>query len=139
MLYFSKVADRIGGVFESMNAFCEKLDFLLAKNGIRRADLSRGTNIPETSIRNWYQGKIPSVEVALTVAKFFGVSVEWLFSDAELDAIEKMNALRNQPELNLDETQPLNYQEQKLLESFRKLKSRDKNIVLATSQMLESL
>ncbi|MCQ2052943.1 MAG: helix-turn-helix domain-containing protein [archaeon] len=122
-----------------MSVFTDKLDFLLAKNCIRRADLSRATLIPESSIRNWYIGKTPSVEIALKIAKYFGVSVEWLFSDAGMQEINKINELKKQPELNLDEVQPLTFQENKLIECFRALDNRDKNTILLMAQTLEKL
>ena len=120
-----------------MNLFTEKLDYLLAYKQMTRSDLSRDLLIPTSSIRNWYLDKTPSVEVALRVAKYFGVTVEWLFSDAGIEEIQRINELKNQPELQLEETKPLNFQEQKLIESFRKINEQNKNAVLIMVQTLE--
>lgn len=126
---------KIEGV--KMNLFTEKLDYLLAYKQMTRSDLSRDLLIPTSSIRNWYLDKTPSVEVALRVAKYFGVTVEWLFSDAGIEEIQRINELKNQPELQLEETKPLNFQEQKLIESFRKINEQNKNAVLIMVQTLE--
>lgn len=120
-----------------MNVFTEKLDYLLAYKQIRRADLSRQLPLPESSIRNWYTGKLPSVETAIRIAKYFGVTVEWLFSDAGIEEIQRINELKNQPELQLEETKPLNFQEQKLVEAFRRINEQNKNAVLIMVQTLE--
>lgn len=120
-----------------MNLFTEKLDYLLAYKQMTRSDLSRDLLIPTSSIRNWYLDKTPSVEVALRVAKYFGVTVEWLFSDAGIEEIQRINELKNQPELQLEETKPLNFQEQKLVESFRRINEQNKNAVLMMVQSLE--
>lgn len=77
-----------------MNLFTEKLDYLLAYKQMTRSDLSRDLLIPTSSIRNWYLDKTPSVEVALRVAKYFGVTVEWLFSDAGIEEIQRINELK---------------------------------------------
>lgn len=122
-----------------MNLFTEKLDYLLAYKQMTRSDLSRDLLIPTSSIRNWYLDKTPSVEVALRVAKYFGVTVEWLFSDAGIEEIQRINELKNQPELQLEETKPLNFQEQKLVESFRRINEQNKNAVLMMVQSLEKI
>ena len=52
---------------------------LMADKGIKPASLARSLHIPATTISNWLQGQKPrDIEQVRTVAKFFGVSVEYL-------------------------------------------------------------
>lgn len=63
-----------------MNNLSERLTYLLKVNKMKRADFVRATGISEGTIRGWYNGKCPSAEVAYKVAKYFGVTVEWLLT-----------------------------------------------------------
>lgn len=103
--------------------FTQRIDELLAEHEMRRADIVRGTGIGESTIRGWYKGRIPSAESILLVAKYFGVTVEWLLT-GENESTNK--------------NQMFTKEERKLIEIFRHLDDRDKNAILTMAQSLES-
>ena len=64
-----------------MTIFAEILASLLEQKGIKKADLSRELSIPDQTVRNWFgRESLPVVDVALKIAKFFNVSVEYLMT-----------------------------------------------------------
>ena len=55
----------------------EEMDYL----GIKKADLSRELNIPDSTIRSWWsRDAMPAADVALKVAQFLNVSLEYLIT-----------------------------------------------------------
>lgn len=87
----------------------EELDYL----GFSRADLSRGAGVSESTIRNWIRGTAPQAEMLYKVAKFLGVSLEYLITGKDSPQVHKMPP-------------PLDDREKELLEDFRKLNETDK-------------
>lgn len=78
-----------------------------------RADLSRMTDIPESTIRGWSRGSIPSAEAIYKIAKVFNVTVEYLVTGKTVsDSIMKYT-----PE------------ERKLLDQIRMLSNANKKTV----------
>ena len=64
-----------------MTEFAKVLNSLLDKKGLKKSDLSRELNLPDQTVRNWFgRESLPGVDVALKVAKFLGVSVEYLMT-----------------------------------------------------------
>lgn len=64
-----------------MTKYAENLASLLEQKGIKKADLSRELGLPDQTVRNWFgRESLPGVDVALKVAKFLGVSVEYLLT-----------------------------------------------------------
>lgn len=59
--------------------FINRLTYLLNKNGMKPADLSRKTNIRASSISDWLTGKYtPKQDKIAIIADAFGVSAAWL-------------------------------------------------------------
>lgn len=59
----------------------ERIDFLCASQCIRRKQLADAIGIGSSTIATWaIRNTIPSADVALEIAQFFGVSVEWLIT-----------------------------------------------------------
>lgn len=106
----------------------ERIDNLLNKLDISKAELSRQTNIPVSTIKSWILvGAKPSAEAAYKVAKYLGVSVEWLVNGDPLPVEEKTK-----------EYEIYNDMERELIAIFRHLDERDKNAVLTLASSLES-
>lgn len=74
-------------IYVLMSTFFDNISRLLAKRGEKRSDLIRGIDIPEPTVRSW-QTKTPSVEAALKVARYFGVSIEYLLEEHDADTRE---------------------------------------------------
>lgn len=58
--------------------FIEKVKEELKKQGITRIELSRNTEITNSSIKNWENGKQPSLDKALKIAKYLNFSIDEL-------------------------------------------------------------
>lgn len=108
-----------------MSDVTSRIDGLLLKTNQRRADLSRGSGVGESTIRAWINGSKPSADALFKIAKFLNVSVEYLLT-GEGESKEP------------DQQQQLSFQEQKLLEVFRILNDNDKNAVLTLANGLSS-
>lgn len=80
-----------------MNGFIERFEKLLQERNEKRADFCRNTEIKESTIRGWtYRNQTPSVETALKIADYFGVSVEWLFKgEGDVLPEEERTLLKN--------------------------------------------
>ena len=97
-----------------MTMYAETLTFLLEQKGIKKADLSRELGMPDQTVRNWFsRDSLPVVDVAMKVAKFFGVSVEYLltgkdpefsFEKPEPSKIEKSFSMLTNPQKKAVET-----------------------------------
>lgn len=106
-----------------MSEISSRIDNLLTDKKLKRIDLVRGTGIGESTIRAWIKGSVPSADAVVKVAKYLGVSVEWLITGKETD---------NQKEINISN------EEMKLVKIFRNLNEADKNAVLTLATALES-
>lgn len=120
-----------------MSEITDRIESLLEQTNQKRADICRATGIGDSTIRGWINGKMPSADSLYQVAQFFGVTVEWLLTGNGIDLLNKKLEKLIQPEMDL--IQPLNFQEQKLIDSFRNLQTRDKNIILTLSQSIEKM
>lgn len=63
-----------------MSDITDRISFELDFLGLTRADLSRATGIPESTIRNWIRGTAPQAEPLYKVARFLNVSLEYLIT-----------------------------------------------------------
>lgn len=106
-----------------MSELTNRIESLLIQNQLKRADLCRATEIPDSTIRKWIKGSVPSAEAALKIAKYFGVTIEWLLTGESQEAFT---------------TLVLSESEKELIEVFRHLDERDKNAVLTLANSLES-
>lgn len=106
-----------------MSEISSRIDNALSEKQITRAELSRQTGIPVTTIKSWISGAIPNAEAAYKVAQYLGVTVEWLVTGIET---------------NQTEIKKYTEQERELIDIFRNLDERDKNAVITLAQSLES-
>jgi transcriptional regulator with XRE-family HTH domain len=68
----------------------ETLRRLLDERGISIAELSRKTEVPKSNINTWLQGASPNIEQADKVARYFGVTMEYLVFGREVkDSLEE--------------------------------------------------
>lgn len=107
-----------------MSEISSRIDNALTQKQITRAELSRQTGIPVTTIKSWISGTIPNAEAAYKVAHYLGVTVEWLVTGIDSESntvVEKYTE-----------------QERELIDIFRNLDDRDKNAVITLAQSLES-
>ena len=64
-----------------MTKYAENLSGILESRGMRKSDLVNSLQIPDSTVRSWWKkDAIPSADAALKVAKFLGVSVEFLMT-----------------------------------------------------------
>lgn len=105
-----------------MSDFTDRIDILLEQTHQRRADLCRGTDIPDSTIRNWIRGKIPSIDNVVKVAEYFGCSVEWLVTGKTTDNQEPIKP------------NPLSNEEEDLVSYYRMLDEHDRSFLLFTAK-----
>ncbi len=61
--------------------FGSKLRDLRKKNNLSQTDLSKLTNIPQTTISDWERGRcLPDIKQAQIIAEAFGLSIKDLIS-----------------------------------------------------------
>lgn len=101
-----------------MNGFSQRISKLLEEKELKRADIVRGTGIPESTIRSWINSdKVPSLDAALKVAQFLNVSLDWLAGGVEVNG-------------------SLSTEEIELLNVFRRFDARDKITILSLARSL---
>ena len=62
-----------------MKIFAERLKELRNDKGISQGELSRQTGIPRTTITFWENDlRVPSAEAVVIIAKYFGVTSDYL-------------------------------------------------------------
>lgn len=106
-----------------MSTLTDRIDSLLTERNLRRADLCRAINISDSTIRTWItRGACPSAELALKVAQFFGVSVEYLLTGVNPGEV---------PNLYLDKS------EEEIIDIYRSLDKRGKTELYNIAQILE--
>lgn len=63
----------------------EKITALLAKNNKTTYQVSKDTGISQTAFSNWKSGRSePGLESLKKLSVYFGVSIEYFFSDEEM-------------------------------------------------------
>lgn len=72
-----------------MSAITDRIEQKLDKMGLKRADLSRATEIHESTLRNWIRGTSPQAEPLYKVAQYLGVTLEYLLTGEEKQAAAK--------------------------------------------------
>lgn len=58
--------------------FLETLDFLIRKHNITKTELARQIEISEGTIRQWYNGKMPTIDKIIKLSKYFNISIDEL-------------------------------------------------------------
>ena len=55
----------------------------MEKGGVTKAVLARELGVSHVHVLNWLNGQSPRIEQFYGIAKFFNVSMEWLFNGEE--------------------------------------------------------
>ncbi len=97
--------------------FFENLEKILQAKYLTRSDLCEGIGIVKSSFSAWQNGSVPRADIALKIAQYLGVSVDYLLTGQPLD-------------------NELTAQEQELIKNFRVL-TNDKDIELVTMLLRE--
>lgn len=80
----------------------ERINEICKKKGIVRKEISNTLNMPDNCFSNWSaRGTIPAADIALKIAKYLNVSLEWLITGTESEGLsleereilEKWNSL----------------------------------------------
>jgi len=97
-----------------MSDFTDRLDQLMEKRQLKRIHLSNDTGIPEGTIRQWYRGSMPNIELAAKIAKYFNVTTDWLIMGDQTGEEVKVHFLES---------------EEELIEVYRKLTEKQKETI----------
>lgn len=91
-----------------MILFGDKLKELRKEKNLTQTDIAKMFNVKDATVSAWEVGKSqPSFEIVKELAKYFGVSIDYLlgFNQEDKDNITKLNqALREAGMVNNDET-----------------------------------
>lgn len=69
-----------------MKTFIDRIEEVLEKKEISKTELSEALNIRRPTLSEWKKnGAIPSADIALKIAKYLNVSVEWLITGEEIN------------------------------------------------------
>jgi transcriptional regulator with XRE-family HTH domain len=76
--------------------FIDRLETLLKEKGISQKSLAEYIGIRNPSISDWKkEGTIPRADVAIKIAEYLNVSVEYLITGENSDNSEIIESLRN--------------------------------------------
>ena len=75
-----------------MSDFVDRIDVLLKARNLKRSALCDALGLSSTSITDWNRrGTIPSADVAIMIARYLGVSVEFLVLGEEKEKPPEKN------------------------------------------------
>ena len=88
----------------------DRLIALRKERKISQKKLAQALNVSETAVQNYEYGRVPTLEIAVALAEYFGVSVEYLvgkekapqamgLTERETDLIKYFRALGNDGQL----------------------------------------
>lgn len=68
--------------------FLTNLDNLIKENKITRTELARNIGISEGTIRQWYNGKLPTLDKIIKLSEYFSISIDELVGYKKYNEIE---------------------------------------------------
>ena len=68
--------------------FLTNLDNLIKDNKITRTELARNIGISEGTIRQWYNGKLPTLDKIIKLSEYFSISIDELVGCKKYNDIE---------------------------------------------------
>ena len=75
-----------------MNGFQERLNELLVEKGLSRLQLAKALNISSTTINGYFNNNFyPKIEIAISMANFFGCSLDFLFGISDVNDFSNRN------------------------------------------------
>lgn len=76
-----------------MTKFAESVSTLLELKNLRKSDIVNTLGISDSTVRSWWgKDSLPSIEVGYKVAKYLGVTVEYLLTGEDSKEKEAKNA-----------------------------------------------
>lgn len=119
-----------------MNMLSSTLKRLRVEKGLTQADIAEMIGVSQQAVGKWERGlSAPDYDALINLAKYHGVSTDYLLGLKSKEAAIKMDYVRSVlAELEKDEPQqpqdqPLSPEEKALLEAYRNASDRDKNLV----------
>ena len=120
-----------------MTKFAENLENELELQNKRKADIVKNCGIADSTVRSWWaKDAIPSADVALKVARFLNVSVEYLIDGVEKDQSAADKCVLQIIELLKNFNPADKVRILKIVECFQSLEEKDKQLYV---QMLDLL
>lgn len=74
-----------------ISTFINRLNIACTNKGLTRTEWARDFGISEATVRNWIRnGNFPSVDIVYNIARYFGVSIEYLIGvdEPEIEDID---------------------------------------------------
>lgn len=115
-----------------MQDIYQRVENLLKEKNLKKIDLTNATGIPDPSIRAWHKGVIPNVINAYKVAQFLGITVEELITGTKGEIKEAPEEKPQEPP-----SLRLSYMESQLLERWKHLDDRDRDVLLSLAEVLQ--
>ena len=108
-----------------MTDYARRLDDELKFRGMRKSDIVKGLGIPDSTVRSWWsRDAMPAADIALKVARFLGVSLEYLIDGTESEKV-----------IIREESPRISESDKKLLEIFKELSETDREEIEEIMQM----
>lgn len=80
-----------------MELFIDRLEKVLEKKGITKAELAEKTGIRRPTLSEWKKnGAIPAGDVCVRIARYLDVDVEWLITGKEREEAQQAPQARNE-------------------------------------------
>ena len=113
---------------DARRIFANHLNILLERRGINQIDVARELDVTTATVSNWCNGvKYPRIDVMQRLADYLKVNLSALISEdglKDLDDIERLEALHQNPELGL------------LFDRSRKMSSEDIQFMLQVADRI---
>lgn len=100
--------------------FIENLLNLLKLKGIKQVELCKKIDIPKTSINNWKNGSMPSIETANKIAKELNVTLDYLVNGEEKESrLERLYNMATKDEQKIIDIMLEKYEHQGTSSNYR--------------------
>lgn len=84
-----------------MSEFSKRLKFLREANDVPLSKLAEGINTTKASLSRYENNKVePSLDVAVEIAKYFNVTLDWMVGNGELNDVENHKMRKYDPVVN---------------------------------------
>lgn len=74
--------------------FIETLNKLIQKNNITKTELARQIDVSEGTIRQWYNGKMPTLDKIIKLSNYFTISIDDLVGN-QITREDNISAIYN--------------------------------------------
>jgi len=142
-IYLRKFSYKVNTFLKEKLQFAERLQALRDERKLTNAELGKAVGLSHVSIGNFLDGQLPKSEHLMALAKFFGVSTDWLLGrETEASSAPARVLRENPPGYLLDdaiaELEALKEQVQSLERALRRLKEQRDNATAEERRATES-